>query len=385
MARDFFANPSKPSASFQRFKAAHPRVEDYARFRAVGEKRRESWWTWPERLRNGAIETGDYDETARRYHLYVQWLADAQVSALAERAGKRGPGLYLDLPLGVNPDGYDVSRERDSFAVGASAGAPPDSFFTLGQEWGFPPLHPENLRASGYRYLRDVLKNHFQYAGVLRIDHLMGLHRSYWVPQNFGATKGVYVRYPSDELYAVFCLESNRSKCALVGEDLGTVPPEVRPAMAHHNIHRLYLGQFEMKPDWNDPFTWVQGGSVASLNSHDLPTFGAFWNDVDIADRQSQGLIGEEEAAARARPSPSSARNCVGEVAARGANRPRRRSEMGLAGVSNAHGAIRRTVVCDDQSGRFMVVHRAAEPARHDLDPATELADESDAFFGGAG
>ena len=175
-------------------------------------------------------------------------------------------------------------------------GAPPDSFFTLGQDWGFPPLHPENLRATGYRYLRDVLKHHFQYAGVLRIDHLMGLHHFYWVPRELGATKGVYVRTPSEEWYATFCLESNRNKCALVGEDLGTVPPDVRPAMARHNVHRLYLGQFEMKPDRNDPFTWVPGGSVASLNSHDLPTFAAFWKDEDIADRQSQGLIDEETA-----------------------------------------------------------------------------------------
>ena len=351
----------------------------------MGEKRRESWWTWPERLRNGAIEAGDYDETARRYHLYVQWLADAQVSALAERAGKRGPGLYLDLPLGVNPDGYDVWRDRDSFAVGASAGAPPDSFFTLGQEWGFPPLHPENLRAQRLSLLKRRLKASFPVRRRLAHRSPDGPAPFYWVPQNFGATKGVYVRYPSDELYAVFCLESNRNKCALVGEDLGTVPPEVRPAMAHHNIHRLYLGQFEMKPDRNDPFTWVQGGSVASLNTHDLPTFGAFWNDVDIADRQSQGLIGEEEAA-RERDYRRRLREIgVGEAAARGANRPRRRPEMGLAGVSDAHGAIRRTVVCDDQPGRLMVVHRAAEPARHDLDAATELADESDAFSGGAG
>jgi 4-alpha-glucanotransferase len=296
MSRAFFAKPGHTSPALQRFIDTHPRVKDYARFRAVVEKRGESWWTWPERLRDGAIEDGDYDESARRYHLYVQWLADAQVSALAERAGKRGPGLYLDLPLGVNPDGYDVWSDREAFAVGASAGAPPDSFFTLGQDWGFPPLHPENLRATGYRYLRDVLKHHFQYAGVLRIDHLMGLHHFYWVPRELGATKGVYVRTPSEEWYATFCLESNRNKCALVGEDLGTVPPDVRPAMARHNVHRLYLGQFEMKPDRNDPFTWVPGGSVASLNSHDLPTFAAFWKDEDIADRQSQGLIDEETA-----------------------------------------------------------------------------------------
>ena len=296
MAKAFFAKPAGRLAAFERFKAAHPRVEDYARFRAVCEKRRESWWTWPERLHKGDIQEGDYDEAAKRYHLYVQWLADEQLSALSERAGKNGPGLYLDLPLGVNPDGYDVWRDRDAFAEGVSAGAPPDSFFTLGQDWGFPPLHPEHLRAQGYSYLRDVLKHHFQYAGVLRIDHLMGLHRFYWVPRELGAARGVYVRYPAEELYAVYSLESNRNKCALVGEDLGTVPPEVRPAMAAHNIHRLYIGQFEMNPNWDDPCPWVHPGSVASLNTHDLPTFGAFWLELDIEDRLSQGLISEEQA-----------------------------------------------------------------------------------------
>jgi len=296
MARAFFANPADRLPAFQRFTASHPRVEDYARFRAVCEKRRESWWTWPDRLRQGEIAPADYDEEAKRYHLYVQWLADEQLAALSARAGKRGPGLYLDLPLGVNPDGYDVWRHREAFAVGVSAGAPPDSFFTLGQDWGFPPLHPENLRAQGYSYLRAVLKHHFQYAGVLRIDHMMGLHRFYWVPRELGATKGVYVRQRADELYAVFSLESNRNKCALVGEDLGTVPPEVRPAMAKHNVHRLYIGEFEMKPNWDDPYTWVQAGSVASLNTHDLPTFAAFWLEKDIADRLSQGLISEDEA-----------------------------------------------------------------------------------------
>ncbi len=297
MAKAFFANPAAERlTAFRRYTASHPLAEDYAAFRATGEKLRRSWWTWPERMRGGVLEAGDYDEAAKRYHLYVQWLADAQVKELSDRATKRGPGLYLDLALGVNPDGYDVWRARESFAVGASAGAPPDSFFTLGQDWGFPPLHPENLRATGYRHLRDVLKHHFQYAGVLRIDHLMGLHRLYWVPRDFGPAKGVYVRQRFEELYAVYCLESVRNKCALVGEDLGTVPEEVRPAMAKHNIHRLYIGQFEMKPDRNDPYTWVPGGSVASLNTHDLPTFAAFWTEEDINDRLSQKLITEEQA-----------------------------------------------------------------------------------------
>src|SRR5262249_50771705 len=146
---------------------------------------------------------GDYDEEVRRYHLYVQWQADEQLRALGEKARAGGSGLYLDLPLGVNSDSYDVWRDRSSFALGISAGAPPDVFFTKGQDWGFPPLHPENIRTNGYRYLRDYLHHHMQFAGLLRIDHLMGLHRLYWVPQHLGPRQGVYVRYPVEELYAI--------------------------------------------------------------------------------------------------------------------------------------------------------------------------------------
>ena len=106
----------------------------------------------------------------------------------------------------------------------------------------------------------------------------------------------MYVRQRADELYAVLQPRIEPQQVRLVGEDLGTVPPEVRPAMAKHNVHRLYIGEFEMKPNWDDPFTWVQAGSVASLNTHDLPTFAAFWLEKDMTDRLSQGLIREDEA-----------------------------------------------------------------------------------------
>jgi 4-alpha-glucanotransferase len=296
LARTFFAEPGGRLEAFRRFLAERPRAEDYGRFRAAGERLKTSWWGWPERQRGGDVRDGDYDETAKRYHLYVQWLADEQLGGLARRAREQGPGLYLDYPLGVNPDSYDVWRDRDAFATGVSAGAPPDSFFTLGQDWGFPPLHPERLRAAGYRYLRDCLQAHFRFAGMLRIDHMMGLHRFFWVPQGFGPKRGVYVRYPAEELYAVFSLESHRGRAVLVGEDLGTVPPEVRPAMAKHNVRRLYIGQFELKPNPEWAVPPPEGGAVASLNTHDLPTFFAFWTGQDVADRRAQGLIDEATA-----------------------------------------------------------------------------------------
>jgi 4-alpha-glucanotransferase len=291
LAAAFFREPGGRLAGFQKYLADNPRADDYACFRAAVERRRSSWWNWPAAARDGTLTTEDYDETARRYHLFVQWQSDSQLRSLSEKAGADGPGLYLDLPLGVNPDSYDVWRERRSFASGISAGAPPDVFFTKGQDWGFPPLHPENIRADGYRYLRDYLRHHMQYSGLLRIDHLMGLHRLYWVPEHLGARAGVYVRYPAAELYAVYSLESNRYRTVLVGEDLGTVPEYVRPAMAEHNVNRLYVAQYEAQPDPDRALPLPSTGSVASLNTHDMPTFTAFWTCADLKDRQEMGLL----------------------------------------------------------------------------------------------
>src|SRR5690606_27044500 len=136
----------------------------------------------------------------------------------------RGQRLYLDLPLGVHPAGYDVWSRRELFAGGASAGSPPDAFFSLGQNWGFPPLRPDALRETGHAYVIDVLRATLRHAGMLRIDHVMALHRLFWIPAGMEARDGVYVRYPAEELYAVHCLESARHAAVIVGEDLGTVP-----------------------------------------------------------------------------------------------------------------------------------------------------------------
>src|SRR5262249_19677229 len=176
-------------------------------------------------------------------------LADEQLSRLASSAREAGPGLYLDLPLGVHGHGYDVWRERPSFAVGASGGCPPDLVFPRGQDWGFPPLHPEGIRADGYSYVCAYLRHQMKSAGVLRIDHMPVFHRLYWVPAGMEASDGVYVRYPAEELYALFSLESHRHRTALVGEDLGTVPPEVPESMARHGVHRMYVLQYAARPE----------------------------------------------------------------------------------------------------------------------------------------
>src|SRR5262249_34955051 len=149
-------------------------------------------------------------------HVYAQWAMDRQLARFDGR-------LYLDLPVGVNRDAWEVWRDRDAFVLGLSAGAPPDALFLGGQDWGLPPLHPERARTGGWRYVRDCVRHHMRHAGMLRVDHVMGLHRLYCVPAGMRATEGAYLRYPHEELYAILCLESARARCALVGEDLGTV------------------------------------------------------------------------------------------------------------------------------------------------------------------
>jgi alpha-1,4-glucan:alpha-1,4-glucan 6-glycosyltransferase/4-alpha-glucanotransferase len=292
LARCFFSDPlPERLAAFRRYLAGHPRAEDYAAFRATVDKTRRTWTEWPAQLREGGLTAADYDENDRRYHLYCQFLAHEQLASLAGAGRAR---LYLDLPLGVNPGGYDTWRERDAFALGVSGGAPPDPFFTRGQDWGFPPMHPEGIRRGGYAYLSAVLRGQMEHASYLRIDHVMGLHRLFWVPQGFEALDGVYVRYPHDELYAVLTLESHRGRCMVVGEDLGTVPPEVRPAMAEHGVGRLFVVQYEVPSDGSARLPQVPAGSVASLNTHDMPPFSAFLEGSDIEERGEFGHLHPE-------------------------------------------------------------------------------------------
>jgi 4-alpha-glucanotransferase len=298
LARAFFRAPSERRTAFAQFLREDPRVEDYAAFRAVQQRWREPWAQWPGPLRDGLLTAGDFEEENQRYHLYVQWLASEQMRELSARARQLGAGMYLDLPLGVHPQGYDVWRERRAFAPGVSGGAPPDVVFPRGQSWGFAPLHPEGIRAGGYGYVRAYVHKQMRLAGVLRIDHMPSFHRVFWVPDGMDAHEGIYVRYPSEELYALFSLESHRQRTRLVGEDLGTVPPEVPEAMQRHGIGRMYVVQYELKPEKERALPEAPAGSVASVNTHDMPPFAAYWAGQDVEQRRELGLVGEEAAAA---------------------------------------------------------------------------------------
>lgn len=295
LARCFFESSGETSEGFQRFLRESPRVEDYAAFRATHEQLRLPWSQWPSRLRQGRIGRDDYPLESFRYHLYVQWASYLQLKRIQQEAHQHGVLLYLDFPLGVHPDGYDVWREREVFASGVSGGAPPDLFFTSGQNWGFPPLHPLRSRKQGHRYLRECLVQVLQFTDLLRIDHVMSLHRLYWIPTGMPATEGVYVRYPAEELYALVSLESHRHGVAIVGEDLGTVPPTVRETMSSHGLYRMYVGQFEVRDEPEPPLSPVASDVVASLNTHDTPTFAGFWRMQDLVLRREMGLLEEGE------------------------------------------------------------------------------------------
>lgn len=300
LAESFFANEAAGSerhTAFERFLRDHPDAQSYACYRAMCEQRGHLWQGWPEPLRGGTVEPADCDESLYRYHVYAQWQVQQQLEHLARLAGTKDLLWYLDFPLGVDRNSFDTWRNQDIFALEASGGAPPDIIFTKGQNWGFPPMHPQRLREQGYSYLIAALRAHLHFARILRFDHVMSLYRLYWVPEGMEATDGVYVRYAEDELFALLTLESHRHRALVVGENLGTVPPAVNTAMARHGVQDMYVVQYEAQPR-DPPVRAVPSTSVASVNTHDMPPFAAYWTGLDIDDRFDLGLMDEQEAAA---------------------------------------------------------------------------------------
>jgi 4-alpha-glucanotransferase len=293
LAEERLARPGPLREGFRRF-AADPRVRDYAAFRANTERHGSPWPSWPGAERDGRLPKHGGDERSFRTHVFAQWLMARQMGEVANRAAAAGTRVYVDLPLGVHPHGYDVWRDRGSFLAGASTGAPPDTFFLGGQDWGFPPPHPEGLRETGYAYPAAVYRHVMRHAGMVRLDHVMSLHRLYVIPPGSDADNGVYLRYPAEELYAVLTLEAARAGCVVVGEDLGTVPGEVRTAMRRHGILRTHVAELEATPD--HPLPPVPFDALASLNTHDLPTFAAYWRGEDVDLRRRLGLIDTAQA-----------------------------------------------------------------------------------------
>jgi 4-alpha-glucanotransferase len=267
------------------FGRQHPELLAYARFRAhldaAGIEGRGASPT-PGELTENPPTLG--------YHFYAQWVAAQQLSAAA-----RSTPLYADLPIGVHPDGFDPLWSPHTFVRNVHGGAPPDLFFEGGQDWSFPPLHPERVREDGYRYFIDTLRRAFRHASYLRVDHVMGLQRLYFIPEGFDAQHGAYVSYRADELHALVSLEAHRAGTVVVGEDLGTVPESVRTRMARDDMLRSWVLQFESTPE--DPLPAPPARALASWGTHDLARFTSYFWGTDIDDNENLGHLSGTEAA----------------------------------------------------------------------------------------
>lgn len=255
-------------------------LQGYATFCALAEHHGEGWHAWPATHRRPdapAVERFAAEHAdAVTFHAWVQWLLDRQH---AEAASAAPLGLVHDLAVGASPDGADGWLWQDVLAPGVRVGAPPDEFAPDGQDWGLPPFSPTRLRAAAYQPLASLLRASMRHAVGLRVDHVMGLFRLWWIPPGFGAAEGAYVRYPSSELLDVLAIESSRAGAFVVGEDLGTVEGDVRAELADRHVLGYRVAWFEDEA----PSAWPTG-TLASMTTHDLPTVAGAWSGHDDPD-----------------------------------------------------------------------------------------------------
>jgi 4-alpha-glucanotransferase len=267
-------------------------LETYARFCALAEHHGGGWSRWPPELAHpasAAVARFAAEHADRvRFWAWTQFLVAEQV----RRAEEPLP-LLTDLAIGVDPDGADAWALQDLLAEGVRVGAPPDAFNRAGQDWGLPPFDPHALRDAAYEPLASLWRAAMGHGGGLRIDHVMGLFRLFWIPPDGGPTDGAYVRYRGDELLAVLAIESVRSGAVVVGEDLGTVEDHVREALAEAGILSYRLVWFEDEPPERYP-----AQALAAVTTHDLPTIAGVWSGDDAADQRAAGIDPDEEALA---------------------------------------------------------------------------------------
>jgi (1->4)-alpha-D-glucan 1-alpha-D-glucosylmutase len=259
------------------------------------------WSAWPEAYRDCDAPAVHAFARAHRavvdFHLYLQWQAERQLARAAEQAKAAGMriGLYRDLAVGANPEGAETWCDRTRYALGVHVGAPPDPFNLAGQDWGLPPWIPRRLPGGGYAPWVALLRANMRHAGALRIDHVMGLLRLFWIPRGATPAGGTYVFYPLDDLLAILALESTRHECLVVGEDLGTVPDEVRSALHAHGVHSYRVLFFEHASDGSlkAPDAYPPQALV-TVSTHDLPTLQGFWQHTDLAARDALDLFPSE-------------------------------------------------------------------------------------------
>jgi 4-alpha-glucanotransferase len=256
------------------------------------------WTAWPEEYRDPespAVEAFCSKHwRSVLFYRYLQWQIDLQLRRVQQHARERGLriGLYHDLALATDRFGSDLWAHRDFYVTGCRVGSPPDDFSPAGQDWGFPPPNSERHRENGYCLFAESIRKNCRHGGALRIDHVMRLFRLYWIPDKTSAAEGAYVRERSLDYLRVLALESVRNRVTVIGEDLGTVEPEVRETLAKFGIlsYRLLYFERDDRGQFLDHSKYVRQALVSST-THDLPTLAGFWICADIEARRKAGLL----------------------------------------------------------------------------------------------
>jgi 4-alpha-glucanotransferase len=282
------APPTRGLEQYARF--AGPGLDTYAVHCALAEVHGADWRTWPEAVRRPdrpAVERAAAELRPRvEFHRWLQWLLDHQL----ERAAAELPPIN-DLAIGSDPGGADAWIWADDLIPGFSVGAPPDALNLAGQDWGFPAFNPRALAESGFAPFRDTVRANLRHALGLRIDHVMGLFRLWLIPDGAAATQGAYVIYPAQPMLDVLAEESRAARALVVGEDLGTVQPEVRAALRRRRVLSYRLLWFEGRPPQEYPRL-----ALAAVTTHDLPTVAGVWTGFDEAAMRAAGLQPNVEA-----------------------------------------------------------------------------------------
>jgi 4-alpha-glucanotransferase len=292
---------------FERFREQQgPPLARFASFEVLRRRFPAPWWEWPEPWRqpeqDALASLRRNDGEAVGFHEFVQWIADRQLAACQQRAETlRLPiGLYLDIAVGVEPGGADAWAAQGAILRSLSAGAPPDAFNPGGQNWGIAAFNPRGLVADNFAVFRRTIAAAMRHAGSIRIDHVLGLNRLFLIPHGAPPQDGAYFRFPFDALLAVVAEESHRFRCIVVGEDLGTVPADLRGKLAEWGIWSYRVLMFERAADGGFVGTdQYPAMALATFNTHDLPTFAGWASGHDLEVRQALGLKSGETKAER--------------------------------------------------------------------------------------
>jgi 4-alpha-glucanotransferase len=282
---------------------ADPELADFATFCVLAERHGADWRKWPAELRHprgSAVEQVRQDSPRMSFHAWLQRLCAEQLGEVRAAGAGMPVGVVHDLPVGVDPAGADAWALQDVLAGEVTIGAPPDAFSQQGQDWNLLPWRPDRLAAAGYEPFRDVLRSVLAHADGIRVDHVMGLWRLWWIPPGHPPSEGTYVHYDPKAMLGVLALEAQRASAIVVGEDLGTVPDEVRTTMRERGVLGSAVLWFERDRDAPGepllaPARWP-AGAMASISTHDLPTAAGMLRGEHVRVRAELGLLADPDA-----------------------------------------------------------------------------------------